>query len=341
MWLIVSLVVGISLIIGACAPAAPAPEVPTEEALRLTVAGGSVGGSTQLWANACAGIAKKYLDIDATVITWPIAGMERAAHEGIAHVVSGKVNQIYEAVSLTGIYADYPEPMTDLRPLFYTMPASMQIAVLAESPYRTFRDLIGKRISPGFPAASPIMYLQDVLPAIGLSYEDDFDMVIVGSHQEACTAMIAGKLEAYLTTGAPPQPTYAETDLVHPLRLIGFSEEDMEAITTKCPVYGPDVIPAEYYHMDEPVLTFGAPTIATASASFPEEIAYALTKYYIENPEFVRFYQAGFADYIVNGLQKKLAEAVKMPVPYHPGAYRYYKECGWNIPAEMIPPEAK
>lgn len=330
---ILGLVLLISLIVGACA----APKAVEEEPTGLTIAGGSVGGSTQLWANACAGLAKKYLDINATVITWPTSAMERGLHEGISDIASAKVNQIYMAQDLTGYYEGYSEPMPDLRPLFFTMPATMQIVVLAESPFKTFRDLIGQRISPGSTAFSPDMYLRTALPAIGLDYEGDFTVVYVASHKEGATALVAGKIDAYFLSGAPPQPTFMEVNLVHPLRLIGFTEEDMEAITTKLPRYASEVLQPEFYNMDKPVLTYGSPTIGTATTRLPEEIAYALTKYYIEDPEYVSFYHSGFGDYIVKGVPKEFAEKVLMPVPYHPGAYRYYKEVGYSIPSEMIP----
>ena len=30
-----------------------------------------------------------------------------------------------------------------------------------------------------------------------------------------------------------------------------------------------------------------------------------------------------------------------MNIPLHVGAYRYYKEAGFDIPAALVPPEAK
>lgn len=331
----------VSLVLTGCAePAAPPeePEAPPEEVVRLTMGGGTIGGMSNIKANAWAGVAKKFLGIDSTVITWPSRGHVDAIHDGVTDISGGMSDGAWEAYTATGTYAGQ-EPMTDLRWLSYDGLIQLQFFVLKGSPIRSYEDLVGKRLSAGKKGFQADYMFMCITDAIGLSYENDFDIVYMG-HKEAGPALIAGKLDAYFATGMPPHPTFAEVDLMHPVTLVSLTKEEAEAVYAKYPFYLPMTLEPIYYHMDEPTIIISMPYGEITSPRLSEDIVYELVKNYMEHPEFVGYYHAMLQSLLEDGSIKKYTETLG-GIPYHVGAYRYFKEIGWEISADRIPPEAK
>jgi len=343
--LIMALVVGISLIIGACAPAAPAPEVPEvpevpkEKALRLTIGGGTIGGSTNLGANALAGICKKWLGIEATVITVP--GMGSAGvlvDEGVQIITVGS-SDVYDAYMGIGPY-EGQEPLNQIRKLIPTSSSPLLIHVPADSDINTFRDLVGKRICPNVKGTTGEAQLAMLCGALGIAYPDDFDVVYLG-HKEAAAAMIAGKIVAHITSVDPPHPTFMEVDLTYPIKVIGLSEDDLATFLKKYPYYSTVFIPAEFYHMEDPATIFGFSSAMHALPDLSEDIVYGLMKHWVENSDYLGYYHVSLESFVASGGAKNAIESTLAGIPLHAGALRYYKEAGWSIPPGVIPPEAK
>ena len=67
----------------------------------------------------------------------------------------------------------------------------------------------------------------------------------------------------------------------------------------------------------------------------PEDVVYKATKKFWENLKEVQATAVFMED-----LNKNTAFAA-VNGPLHIGAYKYYKEAGFNIPAVAVPPEAK
>jgi TRAP transporter TAXI family solute receptor len=81
----------------------------------------------------------------------------------------------------------------------------------------------------------------------------------------------------------------------------------------------------EYYsgaENDKDVPTFGVKACLLSSTKVPDDIVYAVTKEVFENFKTFKALHPSFAR-----LTKE--EMVKgMPIPFHPGALRYFKEAG-------------
>lgn len=336
--LVVSLILLGSLLVVGCSPAAaPTGEAPT----RVTIGAGSIGGTSNLIANAWAGVLKKFQDIDATVITYPMNYTAPAAVTGETELSVSNTQLSYDSYYGLGPHADRG-PLPDMREVMPLYDGPLQIWVTVDSPYKTFRDLIGKRIGPGTKGMGPESFLAKGLPALGLDWEKDFDLVY-SSHKEGGSALVSGKIAAYMATSKPPHPTLLETDLTRPLRLIGFTDEDAAALTKAVPGVGVQLIPPDFYHMDVAVKTISAVGQGITKADFSEDIVYWLIRNARENTEFIGYYYKTHQEWLESGDVKYWVEASPSPtdVPLHKAAVRYYKEIGWNVPPERIPPEAQ
>jgi len=333
----VSLVVTVSLMltVGGCAEA-PTPAKPQKEGTTLLVSGGSMGGASQTQAACIASCAREALGIEATVIFYGCAAAPVGLHEGVMDISSCCVGDVgYDAYTGTGLF-EGEGPIQELRSMLFVQDTPFQFLVPVDSDIRTFRDLIGKRVSPGL---KHMMYpsLISALEAMGLS-ENDFEWEFLG-HEEGAAALAAGKIDCCATSGDIPHPTFGQTDFTFPLRLVGFSEEDVAAILAVKPSYYPEMLEPEWYHMDEPILQMRRPNFAITTNELPEDIVYGIVKYWHEHPDFLGYYRSTLKELAVNKAEGYVGSVIA--APYHVGAYRYYKEIGWDVPAEMIPPEAK
>ncbi len=336
--LTVSLMLAAALMLASCG----APATTEKTTPRITYAGGSIGGTLNLIGNAFAGVLKKYQSIDTTVLTYPTNQIPIVVGEGENEIGGNNSQQTYDPFVGKGIREGKPLP--NLREFMPVQVTQLQIFVLADSPYKTFRDLVGKRIGPGTKGVGPESFLSNGCPAIGLDWNKDFELVYT-SHQEGGSALVAGKIAAYMATSEPPHPTLAQFDLTKPLRLIGFTKADAEAIAKAVPGLTTVTIPAKFYHMTEPVLTVTAVGQGITRADFSEDIIYRLVKDTIENTDFVGYYYENFKSFILNkelGVKYWVeASPAATPIPFHKGAIRYFQEIGWKVPAERIPAEAK
>ena len=76
--------------------------------------------------------------------------------------------------------------------------------------------------------------------------------------------------------------------------------------------------------------TIAQPNFLAVNASVDEEHVYQLTKTMYEN--------LGFLQAIHNATKAMAVEKAMagLPVPLHPGAARYYKEVGLNVPQHLM-----
>ncbi len=337
-YLIISIALLSSLLVVGCAPAARSSK---EEPTKLSIASGSIGGTTNLIANCLAGFLKESMGINVTILTYDMKRTAPALGEGVVQLAISNTTISIDPYKGTGDWKDRP-PLSGLREITPTAINTMEIFVPVGSPVKTFRDLKGKRVSPGTKGMGQIDILINGCKAIGLDFEKDFNPVYMG-HAEAGAALVAGKIDAYVTLSPPPHPVISETDIVHPLRLIGFTEEDVKIFVNVNPGSVKVTIPAKYYHMDKPSTTVAGIGQLLAMNDFSEEIVYQLLKYLNEHNDSIGYYYTAFQKFMADPDlgAKTMVETGNNPIPFHKGAIRYYQEIGWKVPPERIPPEAK
>ena len=346
-YLVASLVMIAGLIIpSACAPTPPGEEVtpppgeevaPPPEIVRITISGGTVGGTTNLCANTLAVIAAKFTDAKPTVIIQPTMGHTHAVQTGLSDVGTAPVLTAVQAYLGEGPWEG--KPWKDSRTLFYVSDFELQILVPEKSPISSFSDCIGKRLVLGKKGFMSDFMVMDLCDVFGIEYGKDFEPFYMG-HPDAAAALLGGKVDAIFAAGAPPHPTYSAADVTHPLRLVEFTDEELAAILKAKPYYVPITIPKGVYKgVKEDVKILSHPMIYQTSTALPEDLAYDLVKNFYEHPDVCGMVYKLIEEMNVNGMLKEYCESV-VSAPFHVGAYKYIQEQGWTIPEEMIPPEA-
>jgi TRAP transporter TAXI family solute receptor len=132
------------------------------------------------------------------------------------------------------------------------------------------------------------------------------------------------------TTGSPfPTPMVMEIVATTPVRLLEIGEAEFKKLDEMNPVYSLTTIPADTYKgVSYPVRTVASPVLMYTTADLPEDIAYKITKAFWENRKIL-------ADAHATGKGIEITEVQYGVAKVHPGALRYYRESGVEVPAAL------
>ena len=288
---------------------------------RVSIATGGTGGVYYPLGGGFAALMSKYLpgvEATAEVTTASVDNMKLLHGNRVALALTlpdtawdayqGQMKGFNEKVgvrSIAALYSNY-----------------MHIVALDGSGIKTINDLRGKRVSTGAPGSGTEIKGLRVLEAYGITPKDlkSQDRLGVG---ESAGAMKDRKLDAFIWDGG--LPTAAVLDLgatpgikVH---LIPHGDAVAKMVSKYGPLYFIGMIPkGTYGGMEADVPVAAVTNLLVVHERMEEPLAYQITKLLYEHtPELVAVHQAAKEITLKSGV-------VGSPIPFHPGALRYYKE---------------
>jgi uncharacterized protein len=293
----------------------------------LTLGTASPGGVFYVYGEALAKILTEKLGID--VNPFPTQG----SIHNVKLIESGgaQLGLITMSTGLEGWNgsADWTkgEKFQKIRALFPMYDNPFQAVVLQRSGITTLAQLDKKRIGVGPRAGNGATYGPTIFKVVGISPDMSY-----GSYDEMGADLLAGRIDALLTLLGAPVPAIQVVDAKEPVTFLSLSPEQMEAIRKAIPDFGPAKIAAGTYRlMDKDYVTVGVPNFVIGRADLPDDLVYQLVKATFENqPRLVKATSAA-SDTLAQNVVKDTF------LPLHPGAVRYYRESGINIPAALAP----
>lgn len=301
----------------------------------LTFSGGSIGGGTNLMANALSAIAVHFLGINATVLSNSTLAQVSVLQKKEADIATVMGFQMSDAYNGIGDWKDKPFP--EARLLIQGDINPVHMAVYKKSSIYDIKDLVGKRVVVGKKGFTSDYAIKQIFKGLDISYDKIIPIYL--GHADAAAAILAGKVDAYVIISSPPQATFTQITRSHDIRIIGLTEEEVEKVVAKGVLPGcmRKIIPGGTYKgNNEDIIVPHVPLFFGCSASLPEDVVYGLIKNFWENLDF-----AGLQWAKVTTFKLEDIPAFTGITPWHIGAYKYYKEKGLVIPENMIPPEAK
>ena len=193
---------------------------------------------------------------------------------------------------------------------------------------KTLSDLRGKRVVVGPAGAGFEYFLQPILGAHDVTYED---FTPLHNTQAGAVDMLAdGSAAAAFLGGAVPTASITRANASQNIFFIPFVDTAKQELFENYPFFNAVVIPPGTYRgQDEPFhgMNVGAMHLITA-ANLDAETVYQFTKVlYEQRAEVVKIHPAGKAINPKNIIKDT-------GTPFHPGAIRYYKEIGiWHDPS--------
>jgi TRAP transporter TAXI family solute receptor len=213
-----------------------------------------------------------------------------------------------------------------IRTLWAIPGVTVHMVVLEESGVKKIQDLAGKRYIAGGIGTATERLTTLILQVHGLDGKVELPKVDL---KEGVDAVVNRKAVGF-TTGSPfPTPMVMEIAATANIRLLEMGEAEFKQLVELDPTYSLTTIPAGTYKgVDYDVRTVASPVLAYATDDLPEELAYAITKAFWQNKAIIVEAHAIGKGLDINGVRHGVARV-------HPGALRYYKEVGVEIPAAM------
>jgi uncharacterized protein len=207
-------------------------------------------------------------------------------------------------------------------------PNRMHVVSIEGTGITKFADLKGKRVSTGSPGSATEVMAFRLIEAAGLDKDKDMKRERLGV-AESVNAMKDRKIDAFFWVGG--LPTAAVTDLANTpgikIRMIDHAEL-VPAMNQKWGnLYVQDSIPKQTYRgMDADNKQATVMNILVAHESMDEKTAYNIVKAIFENRNDLIAVHKEAANITMEN-----QKAAATPVPFHPGALKYFAERGHKV----------
>src|SRR6476620_5081195 len=212
-----------------------------------------------------------------------------------------------------------------VRTLMVLYPNRMHVVTIEGTGIEKISDLKGKRVSTGSPGSATEVMAFRVIEAAGLDKDKDTRRERLGA-AESVNAIKDRKIDAFFWVGG--LPTAAVTDLgATPgvkIKLIDHADLVGKMSAKYGALYAASVIPAKTYpgqDQDNPIAVVW--NILVTNDKLPDDLAYTIVKtIFDKKADLVAVHrEADAIDY-------KSQAKENSPVPWHPGALKYFAEHG-------------
>ncbi len=301
------------------------PAAPKVEPQDLVMGTGSTGGTYFALGGAMANaINDKLADLKITIT----AQSTGASVENINLINAGEMdlgiamnNVAAAAQEGTGAFS---APTTNVRAIGVVYNEVYQIvANAATTNAKNVEDLKGLKIAVGPAGSGTVGLTEQIFTAAGLDIDKDIARQS-DSFGDAATKMQDGHIDAACNTLAVPAASVIEMTTSMKLSYINISDEILNQLP---PYFTRRVIEAGTYpDQTEDCNTVTCKAVLYCSADLDEETVYQITKAFYESGDVI-------AAAHTTGKEVQLEGCLDgVTTPIHPGAARYFKEMGMDVP---------
>ena len=307
--------------------AAAAVPAAAQEKINLSIGTGGTGGVYYPLGGGIANVLSKY-----------VPGMQATAEvtggsvDNLKLIATGKP---YIALSMADVGQDavqgegkFKGSKIPLRTLMVLYTNHMHVVTIEGTGINSVKDLKGKRVSTGSPGSATEVMAFRIIEAAGLSPTKDMDRERLGV-AESVNAVKDHKIDAFFWVGG--LPTAAVTDLAATpgvkIKLIDHADTVAAMNKKYGNLYIQDVIPkATYSGMAKDNKQASVANILVAHEKLSDQAAYNIVKtIFDKRQELINVHRSA------EEFKLETQKASATPVPYHPGAIKYFKEKGVKL----------
>ncbi|NLL36464.1 MAG: TAXI family TRAP transporter solute-binding subunit [Fretibacterium sp.] len=221
--------------------------------------------------------------------------------------------------------APFKEAVTNLRMIASLYPEHVQCVTVKASGIKTLMDLKGKRVSVGAPGSGVAASVSSIFTAAGLKHEDMKPDFL--DFANTADRIQDGQLDAGFLVAGYPTAAVMALAAQKDVDLVAFEDALLDKLAKDYPYFIKDVIPAGTYKgVDHDTPTPAVMAILVCDSEMADDLVYSITKAIFENLDELR---------PVHDKAKliSLETALKgASIELHPGAAKYYKEKGMELP---------
>ena len=294
-----------------------------QQGTRISITTGGTGGVYYPLGGGMANILSKYIPgLQATAeVTGGSIDNLKLLGAGKTEVAFSMVDAAWEAAQGED---KFKSGKVNARTLIVLYPNRMHVVTVDGTGITKLPDLKGKRVSTGSAGSGTEVMARRVLEAVGIDPKKDIKVERLGV-SESVNAIKDRKIDAFFWVGGVP--TAAITDLAATpgtkIRLLDHAEA-LDAMNRKYgPLYAKGIIaPTSYQGMDKPVENVDVWNVLVTNDKMSDQMAYDIVKTLMEKKaELVAVHKE--AQNLDLRYQK-----IGSPIPYHPGAKKYFEEQG-------------
>ena len=200
-----------------------------------------------------------------------------------------------------------------------------------------FTALKGRRLSIGARNSGTEGSGRALLSSLGYEPDADFNLVNQG-YESSADGLQNGTLDAANLPAGPPVAavTRVLAALGDRLSILSFTDEQLIQANTPRALWARYVIPAGTYPgQDTPIKTLGQPNFLAVHKDVSDDDVYRIVETTYANLGFLQAIHKATSDMSLDTALSGL------PLPLHPGAARFYRDAGLDIPADLLPPERR
>lgn len=298
---------------------AQAPEAGAKRFLSLGTA--PAGGAFFVVGGALAAVASEHGPAG-----WEVtAEATKGSRENIRRLGSGEIDFALSNSAITYFAVRGTSSWDRAYPVRSVMTLAPNVALFVTpkgSGVKTIADLAGKRVVIGPAGAGFEDFVQPIVEAHGLTYDD---FTLLNAPQSAAVDMLTdGSADAAFLGGAVPTASLVQAATSIDLHFVPFDPAIKEQLIRDYPFFREATIPAGTYKgldADYHGLVVGAMHLITAESA-DEGLVYEFTKAIYEN-------RAAVVERHAAGKSIQPGNVVRQTgTDFHPGAMRYYEEIG-------------
>jgi hypothetical protein len=315
------------LTLGFAAVTALSTPLAAQDKINISIATGGTGGVYYPLGGGIAAALSKYVPgMDATAeVTGGSVDNLKLIGSGKSYIALTMVDATLDAYRGEDKFKGNKVPVRTLMILY---PNRMHVVSVEGRGVNKIADLKGKHVSTGSPGSATEVMAFRVIEAGGLDKDKDMKRERLGV-AESVNAMKDGKIDAFFWVGG--LPTAAVTDLANTpgtkIKLVDHADV-VPAMNKKYGnLYVEDAIPkATYRGMDADNKQATVMNILVTNASMDDKTAYNIVKTIFDKRQDLINVHKEAANF---KLENQNASA--SPIPFHPGAVKYFAEQGVKI----------
>jgi len=341
MLLAIAMTLGLTACGGKTEPAAPnsgnnaqEPAVgevadPAEETYDLIWAGTSASSGYYALNVALCNIINSYVD-GVTVTLMETGGTVddyKLMRSGEASFAQTSAPNEYCLQNNVGVYEDFG--YTDSYDLCFFVPQAAYFVVAEESGLQSLDELAGQKFNAGLAGSAIESEVMNIFGEIGIE-PDWYPASTADAVDAICNRQITGfcKTGTTLSTDSTIANVMSSIDI----EVLGFTQEQADAVHEKFPYFGFDTVSGDLFGLDHDILTYCANFGFSVSKDLPEDVVYKIIKAFDEHLDEIAAAYPGITDDPVALTASPVDSSL-----IHPGVIKYMEEKGIEVPAHRIP----
>ena len=219
----------------------------------------------------------------------------------------------------------FKSPMKNLRTVVALYPEHVQMIIAKDANIKTTDDLKGKRVSVGAAGSGVEADVRAIFEVAKLQYSDmKIDHLDFGA---TTNRFKDNQIDVGFVVAGFPTASIMDLTTTKDVGLFSFTDAFLAELTKAHPYFVPSAIPAGTYRgIDKDTKTPAVVAMLVTHDKVPDNVVYEFVKSMFANIDAVHASHATAKQISLKGALDGVT------VPVHPGAAKFYKEQGINVP---------